>query len=97
MIIFLVSGFWYGANWTFIAWGAYHAFLFLPLFFLGKNCKYRNTVAEGKLLPSFKEILQMGTTFLLHEAYDRTKFNKYGDYIGHWMSNHHAILSETIS
>lgn len=65
MIIFLVSGFWHGANWTFIAWGAYHAFLFLPLFLLGKNRKYRNTVAEGKLLPSFKEVLQMGTTFLL--------------------------------
>ena len=29
-VIFLVSGFWHGANWTFIAWGAYHAFLFLP-------------------------------------------------------------------
>lgn len=65
MIIFLVSGFWHGANWTFIAWGAYHAFLFLPLFLSGKNRKYRNTVAEGKLLPSFKEVLQMGTTFLL--------------------------------
>ncbi|MCD7849551.1 MAG: hypothetical protein LUH63_07290 [Parabacteroides sp.] len=33
----------------------------------------------------------------MHETYDRTKFNKYGDYIGHWMFNHHAILSETIS
>lgn len=31
MIIFLVSGFWHGANWTFIVWGAIHALLFLPL------------------------------------------------------------------
>lgn len=44
-IIFLLSGFWHGANWTFIAWGAYHAFLFLPLILLGKNRRYRDTVA----------------------------------------------------
>ncbi len=45
-IIFLVSGFWHGANWTFIAWGAYHALLFLPLILLGKNRKYTNVVAS---------------------------------------------------
>ena len=62
-IIFLVSGFWHGADWTFIAWGAFHAFLFLPLILLGKNRKNTNTVAEGKLWPSFKELFQMGSTF----------------------------------
>jgi D-alanyl-lipoteichoic acid acyltransferase DltB (MBOAT superfamily) len=61
--IFLVSGFWHGANWTFIAWGAYHAFLFLPLILLGKNRKYTDTVAEGKIFPKLKELLQMGMTF----------------------------------
>ena len=39
-VIFLLSGFWHGANWTFIAWGAFHALLFLPLILLGKNRKY---------------------------------------------------------
>jgi D-alanyl-lipoteichoic acid acyltransferase DltB (MBOAT superfamily) len=63
MVIFLVSGFWHGANWTFIVWGAYHALLFLPLLLLGKNRKYTNTVAAGRLLPSFKEIIQMLSTF----------------------------------
>jgi D-alanyl-lipoteichoic acid acyltransferase DltB (MBOAT superfamily) len=62
--IFLVSGIWHGANWTFIAWGAYHAILFLPLVLLEKNRKYTNTVAEGKILPNVKEIFQMGFTFL---------------------------------
>jgi D-alanyl-lipoteichoic acid acyltransferase DltB (MBOAT superfamily) len=62
-IIFLVSGFWHGANWTFIAWGAYHAILFLPVILLGKNRKNTNTVAEGKLLPSIKEFFQMLLTF----------------------------------
>ena len=64
-IIFLVSGFWHGANWTFIAWGAYHAFLFLPLILLGKNRRYTDTVAEGRILPSLKETFQMLTTFML--------------------------------
>jgi len=62
-IIFLVSGFWHGANWTFIVWGAFHAVLFLPLILLNKNRKYTNTVAEGKFLPSIKEVFQMILTF----------------------------------
>lgn len=65
VVIFLVSGFWHGANWTFIVWGAFHALLFLPLILLGKNRKNTNTVAEGKLLPNMKELFQMGLTFLL--------------------------------
>ncbi len=48
-IIFLVSGFWHGANWTFIAWGAYHALLFLPLIILGKNRKYTNDATWQEL------------------------------------------------
>lgn len=65
LIIFLVSGLWHGANWTFVAWGAYHAVLFLPLILLGKNRKYTNVVAENRLLPSIKELGQMLLTFLL--------------------------------
>ena len=64
-IIFLLSGFWHGANWTFIAWGAYHAVLFLPLILTGKNRKYTNQVAEGRLLPTIKETGQMLLTFFL--------------------------------
>lgn len=64
-IIFLVSGFWHGANWTFIAWGTYHAVLFLPLILMGKNRKYTNQVAEGRLLPTLKETGQMFLTFFL--------------------------------
>ena len=64
-IIFLVCGFWHGANWTFIAWGLINALYFLPLLLLGKNRKNTDTVAQGKILPNIKELLQMGTTFLL--------------------------------
>ena len=64
-VIFLVSGLWHGANWTFIAWGAYHALLFLPLILLGKNRKYRDVVAQDRLLPTWKECGQMLSTFVL--------------------------------
>jgi D-alanyl-lipoteichoic acid acyltransferase DltB (MBOAT superfamily) len=64
-IIFLVSGFWHGANWTFIAWGVFHALLFMPLLLLQKNRKNTNSVAENRILPSLKELVQMAFTFLL--------------------------------
>lgn len=64
-VIFLLSGFWHGANWTFLAWGAYHALLFLPLILLGKNRKHKDIVAEGHLLPNLKELGQMLLTFIL--------------------------------
>lgn len=50
-IIFLLSGFWHGANWTFIAWGAFHATLFLPLILLGKNRKYTNDDVTWRDIP----------------------------------------------
>ncbi len=65
LIIFLVSGLWHGANWTFVVWGAYHALLFFPLLFLGLNRKYIHGVAQGRWYPSVKEVAQMALTFLL--------------------------------
>ena len=63
--IFLVSGFWHGANWTFIIWGALNAIYFLPLLLTKNNRKNLGVVAEGKLLPSFRELFAMLTTFVL--------------------------------
>lgn len=64
-IIFLISGFWHGANWTFIIWGAFHALFFLPLILLGKNRKYTDNIASNRSFPTFKELLQILLTFLL--------------------------------
>ena len=64
-IIFIVSGFWHGANWTFIAWGALHALYFLPLLILGKNRRHLEVAAADRTLPSFKEIAQILSTFIL--------------------------------
>ena len=63
--IFLVSGFWHGANWTFIIWGALNAIYFLPLLLTNNNRKNLGVVAEGKLFPSFRELFAMLTTFTL--------------------------------
>ncbi|HET8860548.1 MBOAT family O-acyltransferase [Marivirga sp.] len=64
-VIFVVSGFWHGANWTFIVWGALNAVYFLPLLLMGKNRKNTDTVAENRILPNLRELWQMGTTFAL--------------------------------
>ncbi len=64
-IIFLVSGFWHGANWTFIIWGGLNALYFLPLLLRDKNRRYLNDAAENRILPSFKELTAMLSTFLL--------------------------------
>lgn len=63
-IIFLVSGFWHGASWNFIVWGAIHACGFLPLLLLNRNRKFvAEVVAQNRSLPSMKELMQMITTF----------------------------------
>lgn len=64
-IIFLVSGFWHGANWTFIAWGVLNAIYFLPLMLTKNNRNHLDTVAHGRIFPNYRDILAMGTTFLL--------------------------------
>jgi alginate O-acetyltransferase complex protein AlgI len=64
-IIFLLSGLWHGANWTFVAWGALHAVFFMPLLLRGKNRVHHETVAMDRALPTGREALQMASTFLL--------------------------------
>ena len=64
-MIFLVSGFWHGANWTFIFWGLLHSLFFLPLLLLKKNRKHKDIVAANRHLPNGKDLIRMLTTFLL--------------------------------
>lgn len=60
-IVFLVSGFWHGANWTFILWGLFHACLFLPDFITKKNRKYLDSIPQMSVATGFK----MLSTFVL--------------------------------
>ncbi|GAA4282091.1 MBOAT family O-acyltransferase [Gaetbulibacter aestuarii] len=64
-IIFIVSGFWHGANWTFIVWGALNAFYFLPLLLRNKNRVHLDVVSVGKFGMAPKVVIQIGTTFFL--------------------------------
>ncbi len=64
-IIFLISGFWHGANWTFIIWGFLNAIYILPSIIFNYNRYNIDIVAKGKSLPSFKDIIAISTTFAL--------------------------------
>lgn len=64
-VIFLVSGFWHGANWTFIAWGFLNAVYFLPLLVTNRNRNHLDIVAKDKPWPSFRDVLNMFVTFLM--------------------------------
>ncbi|MEM9919665.1 MAG: MBOAT family O-acyltransferase [Bacteroidota bacterium] len=63
--IFIVSGFWHGANWTFIVWGTLNAVYFLPLLLTKRNRNHLDVVAKGRLLPSIKELFSILLTFAL--------------------------------
>ncbi len=64
-IIFLVSGFWHGANWTFIFWGGLNALFIMPSIILKTNRNNLGIVAEGRILPTWREIIQLTSTFSL--------------------------------
>jgi alginate O-acetyltransferase complex protein AlgI len=64
-IIFLVSGFWHGANWTFIIWGGLNALFIMPSIIFKTNRNNVDIVAQGKYAPSLKEAAQMLITFSL--------------------------------
>jgi len=64
-IIFIVSGFWHGANWTFIVWGLLNAIYFLPLLLLKRNRNNLEIVAQGGIMPTLKEAFNIITTFVL--------------------------------
>ncbi len=63
LIIFIVSGFWHGANWTFIVWGALNGIYFLPLLLTKNNRKNLDVVAHGRFLPDIKDLSKMLLTF----------------------------------
>jgi alginate O-acetyltransferase complex protein AlgI len=64
-IIFIVSGFWHGANWTFIVWGGLNALYIIPLVIYQKNRTNLDVVASGKQLPSIKDMFSILLTFSL--------------------------------
>lgn len=64
-IIFIVSGFWHGANWTFIVWGALNALFIMPSIIFRTNRNNMGVIAQGQVFPGAKEFLNMVVTFIL--------------------------------
>jgi alginate O-acetyltransferase complex protein AlgI len=65
LIIFLVSGFWHGANWTFIIWGLLNAIYIMPSIIFNTNRANLDIVARGRYLPTAKEFFSIVLTFSL--------------------------------
>lgn len=63
--IFIVSGFWHGANWTFIVWGVLNALYIMPSIIFKTNRTNLDIVANGKYLPTLKDFFAIGITFSL--------------------------------
>ena len=65
IVVFVISGLWHGANWTFILWGLYHGLYYI----IGKSTNsYRQTVAKISGLsryPRFHHIVKIVITFVL--------------------------------
>ncbi len=64
-IIFIVSGFWHGANWTFVVWGFLNALFIMPSIIFNTHRNNLDIVAKGKYLPTLKEFFDIGITFSL--------------------------------
>lgn len=65
MVIFTVSGFWHGANWTYVIWGAVNGLYFLPLILTGVHRNHMGPIAEGRFFPSLKDFGLIVLTFIL--------------------------------
>ncbi len=64
-IVFILSGFWHGANWTYVVWGILNAIYFLPLLLANRNRNNLDVVSKGKLFPDIKQLFQILITFCL--------------------------------
>jgi alginate O-acetyltransferase complex protein AlgI len=63
VIVFLISGFWHGANWTFLVWGLLNAFYILPSIVFNTQRQHLDIVDKGKLLPSIRNLIAISFTF----------------------------------
>ncbi len=65
LVLFLLSGFWHGANWTFILFGLYNGILVVFDMHSNKKYKHHKIVAYDRMLPNFYESIRMIRTFIL--------------------------------
>lgn len=95
-IIFIVSGFWHGANWTYIIWGTLNAIYFLPLLLTNNNRNNLEIVAHDRVLPSFREggkiLLTFGLTVIAWIFFRASSLENAFEYLNHLFST--SLLSK---
>ncbi|GEM54152.1 membrane-bound O-acyltransferase family protein [Flavobacterium branchiophilum NBRC 15030 = ATCC 35035] len=95
-IIFLVSGFWHGANWTFIFWGGLNALYFLPLLLLQKNRKNIGEITITNFQNGFHTISNIFITFILTSFawifFRAQSLHQAFGYIERMFTNHHFSI-----
>ena len=93
-IIFIVSGFWHGANWTFITWGCINAILFIPILITNKNRK--NLLTKEYKLSDFPKIILTFLVITFTWIFFRSKnINESILFIKHMVSlNHSKVFLE---
>ena len=64
-VIFIISGFWHGANWTFVIWGFLNALFIIPLIIFNVNRSNIEIASSGKLFPRISDLVRIVMTFLL--------------------------------
>lgn len=62
-IIFLLSGFWHGANWTYLVWGFLHVIGYIFVYYPNKGIKPNFSFENEVRFPTFIELSKMLVTF----------------------------------
>ena len=64
-IVFLISGFWHGANWTFVIWGALHGFYLVFAIVIDKPKQSFGKLTGLAKVPKVFNMIRIITTFIL--------------------------------
>lgn len=64
-IVFLVSGLWHGANWTYVIWGALHGFYLVFSIWTQKIRDFMVNIFKLKKVPAVHKFIQVAITFSL--------------------------------
>jgi D-alanyl-lipoteichoic acid acyltransferase DltB (MBOAT superfamily) len=95
MAIFLISGFWHGANWNFLVWGAIHGLMYIP-FFISKA--HQNLHQDSFWLKLPKIFLTFSVVCLAWVFFRADSLSQAFDYLGHIWTNEGSgnyIFSQT--